>query len=195
MKKEVFIMKKITAVFLAIVMLFSAFSFCVTAADENGNVARMWICAEKHKDTGINHVFLYFENLTDETIKVGKYSLGAYDTVSVGCFGTEGPRGAGIYYNNESALTHYNSLVGLSTELDEGELRDVTNKLNGTPNWWDPIFNCYYVAARVWNAGGGKSVPFLIFPGFARYFIGIKGGGSMNIDLFVEKPIYKQTEL
>ena len=61
-------MKKITAVFLAVIMIFSAMSFCVTAVDENGNVARMWICAEKHNTTGINHVFLYFENLTDKTI-------------------------------------------------------------------------------------------------------------------------------
>ncbi len=187
-------MKKFTAILLALVMLLSAVPFCATAADENGNVARMWICAEKHEKTGIWHIFLYFENLTDSTIKVGKYNLAPYDSVSVGCFGTEGPRGGGVYYNLESDLDHYKSLVGLSSEITEDELESVSKKIKSV-NRWDPIFNCYYFAARAWNAGADQSITFLIFPGFAKYFIRMKGGVSHPFELFVEKPVYKQTEL
>lgn len=64
-------MKKIIAVLLAVVMLFSAMSFCVSAADDE-DVARMWICSQTNKNTGIKHIFLYFENLTDVPIMVGR---------------------------------------------------------------------------------------------------------------------------
>lgn len=187
-------MKKIVAFLLAVVMIFSAMSFCVSAADDE-DVARMWICSQTNKNTGIKHIFLYFENLTDVPIMVGRYELAAYDTVSVGCFGTEGPRGGGVYYNLETELTHYNSLVALSTELDQDELEDVSDKV-GSFNRWDPIFNCYYFAARAWNAGADKSVPFMIFPAFARYFIKMKGGTSNPFDIFAQqKTVYKQNEL
>lgn len=186
-------MKKFTAILLAVVMLFAMVPFTVSAADD-ADVATMWVCAEKSKNTGIWHIFLYFENLTDSTIKVGKYDLEAYDTVSVGCFGTEGPRGGGVYYNLESDLTHYGSLIGRSTDLDAEELENVSKKIKSV-NRWDPIFNCYYFAAKAWNAGADKSLPFLIFPGFAKFFIQMNGGRSNPFELFVDKPVYKQTEL
>ena len=123
-------MKKFTAILLVLVMMFAIVPFSVSAADGE-NIATMWICAEKSDKTGIWHIFLYFENLTDSTIKVGKYDLAAYDTVSVGCFGTEGPNGAGVYYNLESDLTHYGSLVARSTDLDADELDAVSKKIKG----------------------------------------------------------------
>ena len=185
-------MKKITAILLAVIMLFSVIPFSASAADED--IARMWFCAEKSKKSGIGHVFLYFENLTDETIRVGRYDLAAYDTVSVGSFGTEGPRGGGVYYNLESDLTHYHSLIAVSTLLTEDELEAVTNKIKGY-NYWDAIRNCYYFAARSWNAGADKSISFLLFPAFARLIIKNQGGGSAPFELFVDKPVYKQNEL
>lgn len=186
-------MKKVISMLLVLVMLFVSVPLFASAADED--IARMWICTQTSKNTGIKHVFLYFENFSDETIKVGKYNLAPGDEVSVGCFGTEGPRGGGVYYNLESELTHYNSLMAVSTMLDEDELEDVSRKIKSV-NRWDPIFNCYYFASRAWNAGAEKDVPFLIFPAFARYFIKMNGGFPEPFNVFAEKrPVYKQTEL
>lgn len=187
-------MKKVLAVLLAVIMLFSVLPLSSTAANDDEVVARMWICAEKSKNTGIWHVFLYFENLTDQPLKVGRYNTPAYDSVSVGCFGTEGPRGGGVYYNLESDLTHYGSLFGLSTELDRDELEAVNKKIKNH-NYWDPIFNCYYFAARGWNAAADKKITYLIFPGIAKNLIRSKGGVSHPFNLFVDKPVYKQNEL
>lgn len=186
-------MKKITAILLTVVMLFSVIPFTASAA-ESEDVATMWLCAEKSDKTGIWHIFLYFENLTDDTITVGKYQLAPFDTVSVGCFGTEGTNGAGVYYNLESDLTHYGSLIAISSDLDESELESVSKKIKSF-NWWDPIFNCYYFAARAWNAGADKNIPFLIFPGFAKFLIQSNGGHRNPFELFVDKPVYKQTQL
>lgn len=186
--------KRILALLICIVMLFSATAFSASAANDE-EVAKMWLCSEINKNTGIGHIFLYFENLTDEPIKVGRYTVPGYDIVSVGCFGTEGPRGAGVYYNLESDLKHYHSLKGVSTELTQEELSNVTNKIKNY-NTWNPIANCYYFAALGWNAGADKDVPFLIFPSFARLFIQMNGGVSEPFDLFYrDMPVYRQTEL
>ncbi len=187
-------MKKLTALVLAIMMIFSAMVFSVSAADDE-NVARMWFCSEISKKTGIGHTFLYFENLTDQPIKVGRYEVPAYDDVSVGCFGTEGPRGGGVYYNLEQDLTHYKSLLGVSEELTAEELQSVTNKIKGYSHW-DPILNCYFFASMGWNAGAKSDIPFLLFPVLARFIMQIKGAHSNFVDLFSQDdPVYRQNEL
>lgn len=187
-------MKKLTAIILAMMLLFTAISFSASAADDT-IVARMWICSETNDNTGIGHIFLYFENLTGETITVGRYSVAPYGDVSVGSFGTEGPRGAGVYYNNETALTHYSKLLGFSTNLDQAELNKVNSKIKDY-NRWDPVFNCNYFALLGWNAGSDSDIPFLIFPQFTRLFIQLKGGIANPYDPFVRTdPVVKQSEL
>lgn len=193
-KKECVFMKKITAVLLAVMMLFTALCFSASAADGE-DVARMWICSEKSDNSGVGHIFLYFENLTDKTITVGKYKLEGKGDVSVGCFGTEGPWGAGVYYNLETELDHYSQLIGLSTLLTEDELAEVTKKLKSFDRW-DPIFNCNYFALLGWNAGTGSSIPFLIFPQFTRLFIRLRNGVSNPFDLYSRNvTVYKQSRL
>lgn len=187
-------MKKFVSIMLSLLMIFSLLAFNVSAAKEE-NVARMWFCSEIHNKTNIGHIFLYFENLTDEPIMVGRYKVAPYDDVSVGCFGTEGPRGGGVYYNLEQDLTHYHSLKAVSTDLTEAELNKVTNKIKNYSHW-DPILNCYYFAAMGWNAGAESSIPFLLFPTFARAFIQMRGGISNPFELFTQNdPVYRQNEL
>ncbi len=187
-------MKKFLSCLLAAVMLFTMVSFSASAADD-GNVARMWLCAEKSNNSGVGHIFLYFENLTGKTITVGKYKLEGYGDVSVGCFGTEGPNGAGVYYNLETELRHYGQLIGIYTELTENELADVTKKIKSFDRW-DPIFNCNYFALRAWNAGADSSIPFLIFPQLTRFFIRTKGGIAKPFDLFSRNvTVYKQSKM
>lgn len=188
-------MKKITAIILAVLTVLTMLSFSASAI-ETDTVARMWICSSVSDNTGISHIFLYFENLTDETITVGRYPVAPHGDVSVGNFGTEGPRGGGVYYNNETALTHYSQFIGLSTELNENELAKVSKKISNYANWWDPIFNCNYFALSAWNVGSDSDIPFLIFPAFTRYFIRMKGGIANPYDPFVRTdPVVKQTEL
>ena len=187
-------MKKIIALILAVITIFTMVSFSVSAIEPD-TVAKMWICSEINDNTGISHVFLYFENLTGETITVGRYKVAPYGDVSVGSFGSEGPRGGGVYYNNETALTHYSDLLGLSTDLNASELDKVNNKIKNY-NWWDPIFNCNYFALLGWNAGSDSDIPYLIFPQLTRYFIRMKGGIANPYDPFVRTdPVVKQTEL
>ena len=187
-------MKKILSVLLAVLMLFTAVSFSASAANDS-DVARMWLCSEKSNNSGVGHIFLYFENLTGKTITVGKYKVEPYGDVSVGCFGSEGPKGAGVYYNLETELKHYSQLIALSTELTEKELSAVTKKIKSFDRW-DPIFNCNYFALRAWNAGADSSIPFLIFPQLTRFFVRLKGGISNPFDIDSRNVVvYKQSKM
>lgn len=187
-------MKKILSLFLAVIMLFTTLVFSASATGE-ADVARMWLCSEVSDNSGVGHIFLYFENLTDTTITVGKYKLPAKADVSIGCFGTEGPWGAGVYYNLETELTHYSQLMGISTDLTADELNSVNSKITSFDRW-DPIFNCNYFALRAWNAGAESDVPFLIFPGLTRFFIRMKGGVYDPYDPFSrDSEVYKQSKM
>lgn len=187
-------MKKFLSVMLAVMMLFTVVSFSASAASET-EVARMWLCSEVSDNSGVGHIFLYFENLSDNTITVGKYKLSAGDDVSIGCFGTEGPWGAGVYYNLETELDHYSQLMGLSTELTNEELKAVNQKITSFDRW-DPIFNCNYFALRAWNAGSDSDIPFLIFPGLTRFFIRMKGGIYDPYDPYSrDSQVYKQSKM
>ena len=127
---------------------------------------------------------------------MGRYKVAPYGDVSVGSFGSEGPRGGGVYYNNESALDHYSKLMGISTKLDEAELQAVNGKIKNY-NRWDPfIYNCNYFALMGWNAGSDSDIPFLVFPGLTRFLIKMRGGSSDIYDPFVRtEPVIKQNEL
>lgn len=188
-------LKKIIAATLAVLMLFSTTVLFASASDDE-KVVRMWYCNATSKKTGIGHVFLYFQNLTDEPIMVGRYEVPANDDVSVGCFGTEGPRGAGVYYNLEQDLKHYRAPLGVSEELTADELQKVTNKMKAYKNHWDPIFNCYYFASKCWNAGADGDIPYLLVPGFSRLIMRLRGAQTGFADLLSQNdPVYKQSEL
>jgi len=187
-------MKKIVSIILSVLTVFTMISFSVSAAND-GDVARMWICSEKSDNSGIGHVFIYFENLTRKTITVGKYKVEPYGDVSVGNFGTEGPDGGGVYYNLETKLDHYSGLLAISTKLTASELEAVSKKI-ASFDWWDPVFNCNYFALSAWNAGSDSDIPFLLFPGLTRFFIRMKGGVADPYDPFIRTdPVVKQTEL
>lgn len=188
-------MKKITSIVLALLMLVSVLSFGTSAVNENDYVAKMWFCSEINSETGLGHVFLYFENLSDDAIMVGRYKVEPNKSVSVGAFGTEGKGDAGVYYNMEQELTQYRSLKGINEKITQKQL-DAVNKKISNYNHWSVILNCYYFAAIGWNAAAENSIPFMIFPTFARIVVQLRGGKSNPFDLYGRTdPVYEQKEL
>ena len=75
---------------------------------------------------GTGHAWIYVENLTDEPLQVGHYTLPANEGVSVGLFSFTCEDGIGIYYNVESYCCNVHGgdgLVSITTDLDEEEMR------------------------------------------------------------------------
>lgn len=191
-------MKKIIALVLALLLLAAPLSLGVCAVSEESDtyVARMWIC-QKNKNYGsFGHMFLYFENLTDEPLVVGRYTVPAYDSVSVGTLGFSGPRGFGLYYNTETASSNKSGIMAKSTMLTKAQFDLISSKIKSY-NYWDPLFNCTHFAITMWNKGPGKNISLCIFPSLGRKYIA-KIGGTVDSVKLADKTsadIYKQTEL
>jgi hypothetical protein len=128
---------------------------------------------------GFGHAWIYVENLTDGPIQVGHYTLPANEGVSVGLFSFTCDDGIGIYYNVEAYCCNVHGgdgLVSITTDLDEGELNKLSNKLLDYPNHWDPFFNCMYFAFSMWNSVSGRKVIPLVIPAFGQLQLRMHGG-------------------
>lgn len=192
-------MKKAVSVFLAVIMLFSVLTvgFSVSAEDEENYVARMWICSTNISSYDpFGHEFLYFENLTDETIKVGRYMLPPGEGVTVGSFGFTSPDGFGVYYNLEGCREEHEDLLAAGVELTADEFEKVSDKIADF-NWWDPFLNCVFFAFIMWNQGPGRTLVPCWLPIFARWQISSIGGeeGAVSIFRQPEEHVYRQNDL
>lgn len=107
---------------------------------------------------GSGHCWLLFENLTDEPVQIGEYTLEPRGTVSVGTWGMvrNNPH-HGIWYNIESyRVTHdvdYEFRHSFHEEWDNTQL-DHLNEILADPytNRWKIDFTCADFAVFMWNS-------------------------------------------
>lgn len=171
----------------------------ITPADiyAEDTVAILYLCSNMSGFPSLGHIWIYIENVSDQTLTVGKYELPAGEGVSVGTFALTRSDGMGIYYNVEAYcgnLFSMKSPLYIKKEINQSQLNAVSRKiLNG--NFWEPMFmNCVFFAAGSWDAAGGSFVfPVTMFPIFARLQMKLKGAKT---DLTMFNPgrdrVYKQ---
>ncbi len=160
-------------------------------------VARMYLCHRWSGAPSLGHVWVYIENLSGRTLRVGAYDLPAGQGVSLGNFGLTRADGNGTYYNVEAycaARFPTSGTRSISTDLNESELNRVSSAVTST-NLWLPIgSNCADFAIRVWNAGGGAFIMPLIFPVFIKWQINAHGNrGNVNMYHPPRDRVYKQS--
>ena len=81
--------KKIISLILALIMCFSmtSMAFAAVSTGSKGEiVANYYVFVMKTDIHPIGHMWVYLENLTDKPMKVGYYTVPAYQGVSVGVF-------------------------------------------------------------------------------------------------------------
>ena len=145
-------------------------------------VARLHICYHKvnpKKPTG--HVFLYLENLSDETLMVGVYDLPPNEGVSIGSFGFTRSDGFGIYYNTESYLyaNDETPTLCLSDDLTREELAKFSHRLLYSNTWDFIFFNCTAFAFMMWNTAARPFLMPLLFPVFSLLQLKLYGAGEL----------------
>ncbi len=129
-------------------------AYHVPPATKKNSVARIYLCSKLNKFGKVSHFFIYIENLTDESLKVGLITLEKDQGVSMGAFGLQRSDGWGVYYNTESyrfTETDYSTIVALCEELDSSHLAKLNRFLQNN-NHWDLIFNCVFFAVDAWNS-------------------------------------------
>ncbi len=154
--------------------------------DENEIVAMMYACV---KFTIFGHVWIYIENTSDETIKVGALDVAPGEGASAGTFGISRAEGSGLYYNVE-AYRAKGKVLGMSTPLTGSQLSTVNEKITNR-NKWNFFGNCVAFTAVVWNSVSKNKIVPLVFPLFTLIHIAFYGS---RFEMF--KPdrenVYKQ---
>lgn len=161
--------KNFKTVISAILVALMIFSLEVPsfAAAKDPVVARIYVITYLEGTSWTDHAWVYFENLSNQKLKVGLYTLPPGEGVSVGCYAASRADGYGIYYNVESYCADkfgQSGWLSISKEITKSQLQKATDKILNIRNGWDFIFNCMYFAFQVWNAATGDKLVSLIFP-------------------------------
>ena len=182
--------KRIISVILAAALIMSCFAFAVYAEEDNNEneiVANVYICHRVIEKLDEGHAWLYFENLTDHDLTVGKYILPPGEGVSVGTYsGGDVPDGRGVYYNVEAyRYNKYNHTdnVYLQKGLTQKQLDTMSSKIN-VSNYWTRLTNCSFFAFTTWDVAGGKPLLYLFFPLFSRWQIQIYPGHKEGLKMY-----------
>ena len=187
--------KKLIAILLSLILIFVVAAPCY-AAEKDPVVARIYVITYLEGTSWTDHTWVYFENLSNQKLKVGLYSLPPGEGVSVGCYAASRADGYGIYYNVESYCADkfgQSGWLSISKEITKSQLQKATDKILNIRNGWDFIFNCMYFAFQVWNAATGDKLVSLIFPVIGQMQLKARGA-TKGPKMFVPQKtrVYRQ---
>ena len=208
-------LKKCLAVFMAIVTVFSlsTVSFANVAAEpetelevnneevnnENEIVATMYLCSCVYVFPVSGHTWIYVENNTDRTLKVGLYDLPPGQGVSIGSFSFSVADGWGLYYNVEAFRENNKNREDITwsipEELTASELQTLTDKLVGYYNSWGFVRNCSFFAFNMWNSVTHDGYFSLLIPAISLLMLMIGGADRGTLDMYFPDPsqVYRQS--
>lgn len=167
-------MKKLTALFVALVIVFSTLTVAFAqseapSADEEIIATVTLFCRPQKVIHG--HGWIYVENLSESTLQVGHYELPPGEGVSIGTFANSRVDGWGVYYNLESYCNAEYGLEDCTTlteELTAEEFETLSDNIYNYLNTWNHLFNCVYFAFTTWNSVSDKKFIPVLFPIFAE---------------------------
>ncbi|MBR4726493.1 MAG: hypothetical protein IK080_01230 [Clostridia bacterium] len=89
----------------------------------------MYLCHRWSKVPSLGHVWVYVENLTQEDMVIGAYTVPPHEGVSLGCFGLTRSDGGGTYYNVEAHCGNkygVKGMIALQEDLTADKLAKVS---------------------------------------------------------------------
>lgn len=200
-------LKKSLAIILVMVMIFSVSSVAMAkyeseaAASQNSEetVATMYLCSCVYVFPISGHTWIYVENNTNRTIRVGLYDVPPGQGVSIGSFSFSVSDGWGLYYNVEAFRENNKDREDITwsipEELTASELQTLTDELVGYYNSWGFGRNCSYFAFNMWNAVTGDHYFSLLIPAISQLMLIIGGAEKGELDMYFpdESQVYRQS--
>lgn len=188
--------KKLMATILTLVLIFAIAvpAFAASASDEI--VAKISICSRDKEVPSLGHTWIYIQNISKHTLKVGAYYLPAGEGVSIGTFANTRDDGKGVYYNIEShCINKYNhhDFFSITKEISADTLMKVSDKILSL-NDWDFFKNCMHFTFSVWKTATGQSFANLILPTLGELQMRIAGARHRNLTMYYPSAdrVYKQ---
>ncbi len=120
------------------------------------------------------HAWVYIENISENDIQVGAYTLPAGKSVSVGTSSFTGKNGFRLYYNLETLIEKDTDYLSIGDTISANEL-DAMNRMILNFNHWDPIINCTFSSSAIWNTVSDKTLIPMVFPIFSMIQMWIHG--------------------
>lgn len=160
-------------------------------------VANVYILVSR-ANPELPHVWVYIENISNETLKVGHYSLPAGETLSMGSWRDRG-NGAGIHYNLERYWVKeatYGRTTYVKAQVTRPEIAMATATIN-VHDYWSWPFNCGWFATSVWNKCTLKQVIYLFHPNLIEAEMTLLGGKPLDFNvqkLRSSGKVYKHTK-
>lgn len=199
-------LRKTLAIILTVATVFSISAVAMANYDNDAEtqeseeiVATMYLCACVYVFPISGHTWIYVENNTDRTLRVGLYDLPPGQGVSVGSFSFTVADGWGLYYNieafRENNKDREDITWSVSEELTASELQTLTDELVGYFNSWGFGRNCAYFAFKMWNAVTGDHYFSLLIPAITLVMVMIGGGKRGALDMYFPdaSQVYRQS--
>lgn len=155
-------MKRSLSVLLAMLMLLSAFSFAVSAEDENRIVAIMYHCVSGiHSPYAFGHSWICISNAGDEPLTVGPETIEPGAMISVGLHSAKGR-----VFNREMREFKNSFVTALQREMTIDDLKKAENEIMKSKWTYYELFghNCTNFSSAVWKAVTGQKFTPFIFP-------------------------------
>lgn len=201
------LLKKILAVMLVSAIVFSTSAFAmanyendaVAPQSSNDTVATMYLCSCVYVFPISGHTWIYVENNSSKTIRVGLYDVPPGQGVSIGSFSFTVDDGWGLYYNIEAFRENNKDREDITwsipEELNASELQTLTDSLVGYYNSWGFGRNCSYFAFNIWNSVTGDHYFSLLIPAISQLMVMIGGAEKGELDMYFPDPsqIYRQS--
>lgn len=206
-------MKKIIALLMAFVIVFSVPAFAFAAeeieqttvvaeeteeiipeetvteeSDPDETVATLSICSAIYVWPISGHTWIYVHNNSDKPIQVGHYEVPVGEGVSVGVFSFSVNDGWGIYYNieayKENTKNRMDKVWSKTTELDADELDTLHSRLLSYPNYWGFGGNCATFAFSMWNSVTHEGYFSLLIPAITQFMLMVSGAERGTLEMF-----------
>lgn len=145
----------------------------------------------------LGHSFLSVENISSDTIKVGKVDLRAGDSITIGTWSIKAH--FGVWYNVESVyidtIDKYNGRISITAGINQNDI-DKMNEFILSHDYWSPTNNCSNFALNLWNTVATVDEelvrPFIYSPGkIAKSLVNFEGYETNRIiNTSIDKMFY-----
>lgn len=100
----------------------------------------------------LGHSFLGVENISDETLTIGKTQLSPGESVTIGTWSIQ--EHFGVWYNVESVyiktINKYDGRISITAGIDSASIEKM-NTFILSHDYWTPTNNCSNFALNLWN--------------------------------------------
>lgn len=134
------------------------------------------------------HTWIYVENLSDTTQRVGLYDLPVGQGVSIGSLSISVSDGWGIYYNLEAYRENRDDNLdthwAITKYVTQSELDDLSDHLSSYINSWGAIRSCSFFSFVIWNDVADSFLIPITFPMISHLEVMLAGATRGTLKMY-----------